>query len=196
MERCYKYLNMKFNKKEIENIAMQLRQGNVGVFPFDTIWGITGVIDEGVVERINKIKSRPKDQPLLIVISSMDSLVGCVKELQDWQVNMINDVWPGPISIVFQKSENIPGYVTGGKETIGIRLPVFEPLNYLLDCVGQPLVSTSANFSKQKEANQYKDIPGEIISAVDFVCNSFIPPLGEASRVIDCSVDKVKIIRP
>ena len=186
---------MKFNKKEIQNISDQLKNNKVGIFPFDTIWGITGIIDEKVVKKIRRLKNRPDDKPLLIVIPDASSLKFCVEGLADQQMELINDVWPGPVSIIFKKSKNIPYYVTGGKETVGIRLPDFEPLNYLLTCVGQPLVTTSANFSKQREPRVFQDIPKEIINKLDFVYDAFIPSLGEASRVIDCSTDQVKIVR-
>lgn len=188
--------NSDLNTDQISEISKQLLEGKVGVFPHDTIWGLIGIVSSTVVERIAQLKDRPPDQPFLLLIPNLDFLPYCTEGVEKIYWKFIQNLWPGPYTLIFKKNKSIPDWVTAGKPTIAIRLPAFSPLNSLLNKVNRPILSTSVNKSSQKQMQTLQDGDKDILNNVDFIYKGFEPFSNEASTIIDCSNKIPKILRP
>lgn len=178
-----------FKPQDIRNIAEALKSGAVCLFPFDTIWGLTCILSTDPIKRIQQLKQRDGDRPMLIMVPTTESLEPYVLPLEPFQKQKMSEVWPGPTTLILPKSDLVPEFVTGGKPTVGIRVPMFWPVNCLLHEVGQPIVSTSANFSQTPSSKMLEDVPAEIREGVDVVYSGVAPGGKEASAIWDCSVN-------
>lgn len=182
-----------YKAKSLEEVSRLLLAGKIGLFPFDTVWGITGLTRPSIIKRIFDIKDRPENQPLLMVIPDITFLPKYASS--DSHQELINDVWPGPVTLIFKKKPAVPNEMTAGMETVAIRWPDYEPLNSVLNAIKQPLISTSANISKQHTATKRSEISETILSRVDFIYEQVDCQLGMESTIINCSGSHPKLLR-
>lgn len=182
---------------DFSHIASKLKSGSIGLFQCDTILGIIGPVTHEAANRIRMIKQRSDTKPFLLLIPSINHL----KDVSTVEVERIFPItsrfWPGPLTIVLPKSENVPRSVTGGLPSVGIRIPNFGPLNHLLNLVDMPLISTSVNVSGDKEITTLSDVPMSIRDSVDFcwVPEEIIDGGGVPSTIIQCVEPPFTILR-
>lgn len=163
--------------------ASHLLKEEIGIIPCDTLWGLVAIATPATTKQLNHIKKRSEEKPFLCLMSS-------VKEAQNYaEINpvheqLIRSSWPGPTTFVFSKKQTVPNWMTGGKNTIAIRVPQDTFLQQILAEVGQPIFSTSANFASEPFANSLEDILPELKQQVGFVFPS-IKHLSSASTIID-----------
>ncbi len=195
----------KITKKQIDLIADYLLKGEVIVYPTDTIYGLGCLAeDKKAIERIYKIKQRDKSKPLLILASSFN-MVKKYCFLSKEQENFLKNKWPGPVSVILKSRNLLPRELTGGKNSIAVRLPARiiqegKPKNNFLikiiSKVGKPIVSTSVNISGRESLINVDNIekyfgvekPDLIIDAGELKA--------KPSRLIDLrDLDDVKVLR-
>ncbi len=145
--------------------------------------------------KILEIKKRPINQPFLILIPNFSFLSEFIKLFPEENLSFLSKYWPGPVTFIFPKKADVSEQLTGGKKTIGIRLPAFTPLNYLLTKINQPLISTSLNFSNSPAITDPAKTPKEILDKIDFFCHDFTPYYEKESAIIDLSSAPAKVIR-
>ena len=174
-------------EKSIRDCSRRLRNNEIGIFPFDTIWGLVGRIDETVANRLYGIKRRPSSSPLLVVIPDLGWLDTLVLPLTEMQREWVQNSWPGPVTLIFDGK--------GRQKTLAVRLPKFGPLNELLEGVGQPLYSTSANISGDPFPKRFDDISPEVLAGVDFAYRESEPLLGAESKIVDLTGSIPRVIR-
>lgn len=180
---------------EITAVAKALKQGQVGLFPCDTVWGLIGLISEPVITRLFKIKNRDAKSAMLVLVANWDQVKFCTDPLTPWQIAELQKNWPGATTYILPKNKNMPDTLTGGRETIGIRMPQFQPLNTLLEMINQPLISTSANLSGAKPINKPEELDPKLKTELDFIYDKAVPMQGTPSRIIDATTPKLTIIR-
>ncbi len=183
------------NYQTLDQLATDLLNKKVGIFPCDTIWGLIGIFNKQVCQKLYEIKKRPQNQPFLILIPNLSFLDSLIKTPPEENLKYINEYWPGPTTFIFTKKPIIPDNLTAGKKTIGIRLPAFTPLNYLLTKINQPLISSSLNFSNSSAITDPTKTPQEILNQIDFFYQDFTPYYQKPSAIIDLTVVPVKVIR-
>lgn len=133
-------------KKEIKEASNLLQQGYVVAIPTETVYGLAAnAFDEKAVAQIFEIKKRPLLNPLIVHIKSIDYLDTIAKNIPAVALNLANHFWPGALTLVLEKKSNIPDIVTGGKNTVGIRIPSHPIALSLLDELDFPLAAPSAN---------------------------------------------------
>ncbi|MBP7074867.1 MAG: threonylcarbamoyl-AMP synthase [Rhabdochlamydiaceae bacterium] len=133
---------------EIPLAAEFLRQGIPVAFPTETVYGLGApVFNVGAVEKIFQMKGRPSDNPLICHIASIDQLYELACEVPEAALKLAAHFWPGPLTMVLKKQEKVPAIVTGGQETVAIRMPRHPIALELIRQVGEPLVAPSANKS-------------------------------------------------
>ncbi|MFC1617522.1 L-threonylcarbamoyladenylate synthase, partial [Candidatus Margulisiibacteriota bacterium] len=147
----------------LNKICDDLKAKKIGVFPCDTIWGLIGIMDLEVIQKVFELKKRDQNQPFLILIPNIKTLTTLAEEIPDCAKELIKKYWPGPLTIIFKKNKAIDPKFTAQKDTIAIRYPKFIPLNFLLDKINRPLISTSVNISKHEAISSLKDIPNSIL---------------------------------
>ena len=187
---CYEKLDLLF----LDEIVKKLRQNKIGIFPCDTIYGIIGLLNEPVLEKIYELKKRPKNNPFLVLIPNITFLD---KLTENWSKNfdLTAKHWPGPVTFIFKKNQQVSNLLTANKPTIGIRLPQFEPLNYILNQLNAPLISTSVNFAKEMPIHSLSNLAPAMHDYLDFIYFEIAPCLMKESAIIDISDSEMKIIR-
>ncbi len=181
--------------KNIDLIANLLNENKVLVLPTKTIYGISARFDNAKnFERIYEIKKRSQDMPFIILISNLGDLGNLVLNLPKNAQKLIEDFWEKdeaiPLTIIFKKNPKLAGFITGNKETIGVRRAEFDFIRKIID-KSAPLISTSATISGVKSAPlEITDIPQSILNDVDAIIKYPEKLLGIESTIVDFSKDE------
>lgn len=185
---------IRFEEEDIDIVAELLMEGSVVAFPTDTVYGL-GVVydDEAALLALKKAKGRPETKPIPTMIGTIDQLEQ-VAVVSKSAKRLAEAFMPGAITLIMKKKEEVPGYVTNGLATIGVRMPDDEFVCALIEKCGKPLLVTSAN--KSGEETGINDV--QVLSQLDGDIDAIV--LGEAkgklaSTIIDVSTEEVKILR-
>lgn len=175
--------------------AQLLDNSELVAFPTETVYGLGAkVSDEAAVRKIFSVKGRAKGQALLVHISQIQQLSGIVENITPDARLLMDEFWPGPLSIILRAHKNLSPVVTGGKSTVGLRMPSHPVARNLIDITG-PLAATSANYSGSPSplnaAHVKEDLNGLIAAIVEGG-----PTLqGIESTIIDLSQEPYRILR-
>lgn len=191
------YLNSAL-KIEINEILLS---GGVIAFVTDTVWGL-GCLpsSEKGVQKIYEIKKREAQKPLILMSSSVENLRLYVKEINSTAQNLIDKHFPGALTLVLEKSEKTPDYLTSGFNTVGIRVPdnaVFKEICESIE--GNVLATTSANLSHEPSAKTYEQAIENMQGKADLVIEDFAE-FGHGAKGLESTValivdDNIKILR-
>jgi len=179
----------------IPDIANRLRQDQIGIIPFETLWGITGRIRPALIHRIFDVKKRPITRPLLVIINSISQLDQLCLPLSHGQHACIDHYWPGPTTLILPKSAGVPDELTGGLPGIAIRLPNAPWLHDLITQVGEPIISTSANLHGIPAPLSPNDWDPTLIAALDFTVQPKVAMSGHPSHIVDLMVTPPRQLR-
>lgn len=168
-----------------------LNSGGVVAFPTETVYGIGAALNQPqAIKRIFKIKKRPKNKPLQILIASLEQAKKLGKFNQK-ALGLAKKMWPGPLTLVVYKTRKVPKLVTGGTAKVGLRIPDHKTALALIRACG-PIVATSANKAGEKPALTAGEAK-EKVPEVDCVISGKVKS-GKASKVIDAT-RKQKVLR-
>ena len=186
----------KIDESEIKKIAQNIKNGKIVVFPTETVYGIgTNGLSKEAIENLFKIKQRPKEKPISLLVSDINMIDKVAKEINDIEYKLIKKFMPGPVTIILRKKELIPNILTNGSEFVGIRIPDDEIAIKLIEYSGVPIATTSANISGKEANTNLKDIMIELKDKVDYYIDGGISKIGRASTVIKVEDNKIKILR-
>lgn len=186
----------KANTQNLTKCARLLREGEIVAFPTETVYGLGGnALDENSVKKIYSAKGRPSDNPLIVHIADKADIVGLVKQIPPKAQAIIDAFMPGPVTVVLPKKDIIPSVVTGGLDTVALRIPENEIARKLIRLSGCPVCAPSANTSTRPSPTTakhvYDDLNGKILAIVDGgECN-----VGVESTVIGFVGDKPRLLR-
>lgn len=198
-----KQITLDFNnneiiKKSINTTTKILKSGGVIIYPTDTIYGIGGnAFNEDAIEKVMKIKERDREKPLLVFVKDIKSArrIACIDSKVE---KILENIWPGPVTVVLRKKDIVPCYLTGNRETIAVRIPKNKFILKLLEKVDFPIIATSANISGEKNLfNSDKIIKkfSKMKINPDLFINSGNIQNTLASTIIDLTSNIPKIIR-
>ena len=172
-----------------------LKQGEVIAFKTDTVWGFgCNPLDKLAVNKIYEIKKRDSKKPLILMSDEFENLKKYIKFIPDYAYNLIDKHLPGALTLIFEKSELCPDFITSNGNTIGIRIPDSEDFRKIV--CGKVLATTSCNIAGEQpvmtyfEANEKFGDVATIIKPIDDSENQNIP-----STVILCEKESYKILR-
>ena len=185
------------NDNILKELGEELKNGKLIVFPTETVYGIgANSLNTEAVSKIFKAKGRASDNPLIVHISSLDMLNDIVYETGDIENKLIEAFWPGPLTIIMKKKEIIPENVSGGLNTIGIRMPDNKIARKLIEYANVPIAAPSANKSGKPSGTLIEDIIGELNGKVDYIIDAGNTDIGLESTVVQVIDKKVRILRP
>ena len=194
-----KYINFKQNKnyEELKAPAEARREGKLVIFPTETVYGIgANAIDEEAVRNIYIAKGRASDNPLIAHISDIKMLDDLVLEVGEIERKLIKNFWPGPLTIVFNKKPIVPDIITGGLDTVAVRMPSNEIAHKLIEYSNCPIAAPSANISGKPSGTQIEDIIEELDGKVEYIIDNGKVDIGVESTVIRVVDNVVHILRP
>lgn len=158
-------------ESEVDKCLKILKNGGVILYPTDTIWGIgCDATNEKAVDRIFKIKIRPPEKSMIILINDVDMLFDYVDRVPPVAVDIVNSV-RNPLSIIYPKAKNLPKNVVANDGSIAIRKVKNDFCQELIRRFGKPIVSTSANITGNATPTRFRDISKTIINSMDYVVN-------------------------
>ncbi|OGS44342.1 MAG: threonylcarbamoyl-AMP synthase [Elusimicrobia bacterium RIFOXYD2_FULL_34_15] len=174
-------------KKEIKEIAKEIKNGKIAVFPTDTVYGIgTNAFYWHGVKQIYKIKKRKDNKPMPILIDNISQLKKIVKIVPGGTKKLMEKFWPGPLTLVFETNE-LGTMLMAGKKSVAARIPDNKILLSIIKEMGQPLIGTSINVSGCKDCRSISDINKRILKDIDIIIDGGKTKIGKASTVLDVS---------
>ena len=184
--------------------AANLLAGNLVAFPTETVYGLgADACNAAAVARIYSVKGRPADHPLIVHVASMDALGDWAADVPGYAIALARDFWPGPMTLIMKRSALAGDFVTGGQETVGIRVPDHAvALGLLLAFAqigGKGIAAPSANrFGNVSPttAQAVADELSEHLSDADQIIDGGACAVGVESTIIDCTGDAPRILRP
>ena len=196
-----KYSNQKniVNEQEIAAAATEINNGNLVLFPTETVYGIgANALDEEAVKKIFIAKGRAQDNPLIVHITSIEMIKSIVQEIGIIEKKLIEKFCPGPLTIIMKRKskEIISNNVTAGLETVGIRMPNNEIAKMLIEKAGVPIAAPSANISGKPSGTNVEDIIQELDGKVQYILDGGDTDIGLESTVVKVDNDEITILRP
>ncbi len=196
MTKLYNFKD-KIDENELQEIAKCIRNNGVVVFPTETVYGIgANALSFDAVNKIFIAKGRPTDNPLIVHIDDFNMLNKVAIISNDIEKKLINSFWPGPMTIILNKSEEIPLNVTCGLDTVGVRMPSSEIARKIIKEAGVPIAAPSANISGRPSGTNINDIFNELNERVDYIIDGGSSEIGVESTVLKVVNNEVVILRP
>jgi L-threonylcarbamoyladenylate synthase len=188
----------------VSNAAGNLLAGNLVAFPTETVYGLgADACNADAVARIYSVKGRPADHPLIVHVASMDALGDWADEVPEYAISLARDFWPGPMTLIMKRSELAGDFVTGGQETVGVRVPDHPVALGLLEAfaraggkgVAAPSANRFGNISPTT-AQAVADELSDYLAEADQILDGGPCEVGVESTIIDCTGDAPRILRP
>ena len=191
----YNFTN-NFDNRIVGNLADLLLNGSVGIFPTDTVYGIgCNAFNEKSINEIFDIKKRSFKKPINVLVCNIDMVKSLTSEISNLEYKLMEKFWPGPLTIIFKKNNNIPQALTSGLNTIGIRMPENDICLSLIEQANVPLATTSANISNNSAIVNGNYLLEIFNSKVDFIIDSGISKIGLASTIVSVEDNIITILR-
>jgi L-threonylcarbamoyladenylate synthase len=184
--------------------AANLLAGGLVAFPTETVYGLgADACNADAVARIYSVKGRPADHPLIVHVASMDALGDWASDVPAYAISLARDFWPGPMTLVLCRSGLAGDFVTGGQDTVGLRVPNHPVALGLLEAFarvgGRGVAAPSANrFGNVSPttAQAVADELGDYLAEGDQILDGGACDVGVESTIIDCTGDVPRILRP
>jgi L-threonylcarbamoyladenylate synthase len=181
----------------IRTASKLIRAGEVVAFPTETVYGLgADATDDAAVRRIFEAKGRPSDNPVIVHISSMDELKLVTRNPSKEQLDLVSYFWPGPLTLIFQKSGNVSELVTAGLSTVAVRIPSHPVALQLIQESGRPIAAPSANLSGRPSPTTADHVFADLQGRIPIILDAGATQFGVESTVVDLSGDKPRILRP
>jgi L-threonylcarbamoyladenylate synthase len=180
-----------------DDIKKTLLSGRNVIFPTETVYGIGAyALSEEGIKNIYQVKGRPSDNPLIMHISHKEDVFKYTKNHQEYVEKLINQFWPGPLTLVLSKKENVPYIITGGLETVGVRMPNHPIALKVIDIAGVPICAPSANISGKPSSTLFEHVLEDFNNKVDIMIDGGKSNVGIESTVLDVTSLVPVILRP
>lgn len=184
--------------------AHALRSGSLVAFPTETVYGLgADASDAKAVERIYQVKGRPKDHPLIVHVANMQAIEDWVEDVPDFAISLARDFWPGPMTLILKRSALAEDFITGGQETVGLRVPdhpiALALLHEFQKIGGKGIAAPSANRFGHVSPTSADAVISELakyLTSVDLILDGGLSLVGVESTIIDCTGELPKILRP
>jgi L-threonylcarbamoyladenylate synthase len=183
------------NVGAITEAASAIRTGGLVVYPTETVYGLgADASSDKAVDKIFKLKGRKAGKPIPIAVNSID-MARQIAEITPAAEVLFKKLLPGPLTIVARAKPNVSKLITAGTEKVGIRVPNHPVALKLIDFVGGPITSTSANISGKPAPRTVREALEQLGGKVDVALDAGKSKLGVPSTVVDATTQKLKILR-
>lgn len=190
-------LSISKNYELIKEAGNAIKDGKLVIFPTETVYGLgANGLDINAVSSIFLAKGRKTDNPLILHISDINMLKEIALNINELEKKLMDDFWPGPLTIVLDKTNKVPDVVTGNLNTVGVRMPSNEIAKKLIEYSNTPIAAPSANVSGKPSGTNIKDIIDELGDKVEYIINGGDTDIGLESTVIRVIDNKINILRP
>jgi L-threonylcarbamoyladenylate synthase len=183
--------------KELENAVTALRDGELVAFPTETVYGLgANAQNPAAVRRIFELKERPADHPVIVHLDNPKYLHRWAREVPDVAHKLAARFWPGPLTMVLPRSENVHDAVTGGQDTVAIRVPSHPMAQQLLTAFGGGIAAPSANRFGRVSPTRAEHVREEFGEAVRVILDGGESQIGLESTIVSFEGERVRLLRP
>ena len=180
----------------VDEAVKVLSNGGVAAIPTDTVYGLAANgLDDAAASRVFDVKGRPDGMPLPLLLASVDDLSLCCTDVPDPVRVLAESFWPGPLTLVLRRADAVPDAVTGGGDTVGVRVPDHPVPREIARRLGAPITGTSANRSGLPPATTAAEVREQIGDRVDYVLDGGAVRSGVPSTVLDLTGAEPSIVR-
>lgn len=177
--------------------AEVLKMGGLVAFPTETVYGLGGNgLDSEACKKIYEAKGRPSDNPLILHISQISELRPIVGEIPPMGKKLMDAFWPGPLTMIFPKSDLVPMSVTGGLDTVAVRFPTHPVALAIIRAAGLPIAGPSANSSGKPSPTKASHVEFDLSGKIDVIVDGGASRWGLESTIVDVSGNIPVILRP
>lgn len=185
------------DERDIEHCVSLLARGGVVAIPTETVYGLAAdATNEQAVSRVFAIKQRPVNHPLIVHLGKADWLDEWACDIPESARELARAFWPGPLTLVLNRSPDVLPIVTGGQDSVAVRVPDHALTLHLIRAFGRPVVAPSANRFARLSPTCAADVREELGAAVDFVLDGGPCRLGLESTIVDLRDGAAKLLRP
>ena len=184
-------------KNILRHAGSIIRQGGLVAFPTETVYGLGGdALNPLSSGKIYEAKGRPSDNPLIVHIADMDALGAIVREIPESAGRLAERFWPGPLTMIFLKSDVVPYETTGGLDTVAVRMPVHHAARALIREAGGYVAAPSANRSGRPSPTIAKYVAEDMDGRIEMIIDGGDVAIGLESTILDMTVEPPTILRP
>ena len=186
-----------FQDEELQEACHILQSGGLVAFPTETVYGLGGdALSPDASSKIYHAKGRPSDNPLIVHIADLESLFDVALDVSEKALSLADAYWPGPLTMIFQKKENVPLSTTGGLDTVAVRMPSHPVARALIRCSGIYIAAPSANISGRPSPTKAEHVAEDMDGRIDMILDGGMVGIGIESTIIDMTTDIPFILRP
>lgn len=192
----------KLDKNRIDkNVLMDageiLKQGGLVAFPTETVYGLgANALNKDAARKTYEAKGRPSDNPLIIHIACMEDLKLITKEVPEKALKLAEKYWPGPLTMIFEKTEIVPYETTGGLDTVAVRMPSEKIALELIKAGGGYVSAPSANTSGRPSPTMAEHVAEDMTGKIEMILDGGAVDIGVESTIVDMTVNPPMILRP
>ena len=185
------------DEKAIAKAAELIAAGALVAFPTETVYGLGGdAFDTTAAERIYAAKGRPSDNPLIVHIAEVSDMIQLAEEVPPMAYRLAEAFWPGPMTLIVRKNDRVPKTVTGGLDTVAIRLPSHPVARELIRKSGTFIAAPSANLSGRPSPTNAEHVIEDLAGRVDMILDAGSIEIGLESTIVDVTGEVPMILRP
>jgi len=180
------------------NIAVQtLANGGLVAIPTETVYGLGAAINNEVaIAKIFVVKGRPQNHPLIVHLADIDQLHQVAHDIHPDAIKLAHACWPGPLTLLLQRNENVSMSITGGRDTVAVRIPDNAFTRQLILDLGSPIAAPSANRFGKVSPTTAQHVCDDLQNDVDLIVDDGASSIGVESTIIDFSVSPPQLLRP
>lgn len=192
----------KINKNQIntdiiEEAGLILKKGGLVAFPTETVYGLgADALNDKAAKKIYGAKGRPSDNPLIVHITNIEALSEITGAISREAQIIAGKYWPGPLTMIFDKSDRVPLETTGGLKTVAVRMPSHEIARRVIDAGGGYIAAPSANTSGRPSPTCARHVKEDLDGKIDMILDGGPVDIGVESTILDMTVTPPVILRP
>lgn len=184
-------------KENIRICAEALRGGELVAFPTETVYGLgANAFDKNAAAKIYEVKGRPSDNPLIVHVDSLAGMSAIVEKIPTIALRLAAKFVPGPLTMVMKKKQCVPDAVTGGLDTVAVRMPSSPTALALLRAAGVPVCAPSANTSGSPSPTTARHVLADLSGKIPYILDGGSCKIGIESTVIDLTRQRPRLLRP
>lgn len=181
----------------LDEAAAIIRSGGTVAFPTETVYGLgADGLNPAAVRKIFEAKKRPPGNPLSLLVHSMEDIEKVARNIPEKAFKLMDAFWPGPLTIVLEKNDIVPGITSGNLSSVGVRMPDHIIPLELIKRAGTPLAAPSANLSGKPSPSLAAHVVADLTGRIDTIIDGGEAAIGLESTVIDMTVEPPIVLRP
>lgn len=189
--------NVQLNTEAIARAGEILRNGGLVAFPTETVYGLgANALDEEAARKTYAAKGRPSDNPLIVHIARFEDLEKVAEHISEKAWKLARTFWPGPMTLIFDKTDIVPHGTTGGLDTVAVRMPVNRIAQEIILAGGGFISAPSANTSGRPSPTTAQHVKEDLDGKIEMILDGGEARIGVESTIVDMTVEPPMILRP